>query len=86
MPISEYVLLALLATGGIASPDGAPAATIGADAIVQPNGGALSGAYVGQDPPKKEDSRRSKYLSKTRHHRKGNHHPIKQPRTPKKDG
>ncbi len=41
MPISEYILLALLASGGVALPDGAPATTLGAEAIVQPNGGAL---------------------------------------------
>ncbi len=88
MPISEYILLALLASGGVALPDGSPATTLGADAIVQPNGGALSSVYLGQDTPKKEYSKRSKYLRKREHRRRSKitHHPVKQPRTPKKDG
>jgi len=88
MPISEYILLALLAAGGAALPDGSPAAasTLGADAIVQPNGGALSSAYIGQEPPKKDDSH-LKRLSKTRHGRKGKigRHRFKTD-MPKKDG
>ena len=89
MPISEYILLALLAAGGVASPDGSPsaAATIGADALVQPNGGALSSVYLGQETPKKEDIH-IKRLSKTRHGRKSKvtHHRTRTPETPKKDG
>ena len=88
MPISEYFLLALLATGGLATTDGGATAatTLGADAIVQPSGGALSSVYSGQETPKKEDSH-SRRLNKTRHGRKGKttHHRIKAD-TPKKDG
>lgn len=88
MPISEYILLTLLAAGGVALPDGgrAAAATLGADAIVQPNGGASSSANIGQETPKKEDSH-IKRLSKTRHGRKGKtgQHRIKSD-APKKDG
>ncbi|HXU35829.1 MAG TPA: hypothetical protein VN937_05655 [Blastocatellia bacterium] len=88
MPISEYILLTLLAAGGVALPDGSPtaAAPLGADAIVQPNGGASSSASIGQQTPKKETSR-LKRLSKTRHGRKGKtaQHRIK-PDAPKKDG
>jgi hypothetical protein len=97
MPISEYILLALLAAGGAALPDGnasTSAKTLGADAIAQPNGGAMSSAYVGQETPKKEDihlygtTPPAKRFSKTRHGRRGKtaHKPIKQPYTPKKDG
>jgi len=87
MPLSEYILLALLATGGVALPDGSTSAkTIGADALAQPNGGAMSSAYIGQEPPKKEDGH-IKSLSKTRHARKGKtgHHRINAD-MPKKDG
>jgi hypothetical protein len=86
MPISEYILLALLATGGVALPDGdptaAPSTKLGADAIVQPNGGALSSVIPGKW------DKRSKYLRKRqhRHHSKVYRHPRKEPRTPKKDG
>jgi len=44
MPISEYILLALLATGAISLPDGNPTIALGADAIAQPNGGVESEA------------------------------------------
>ena len=88
MPLSQYFLLALLATGGVASLDGSPttASTLGADALGQPNGGAMSSAYLGQEPPKKDDIH-LKRLSKTRHRRKGKtaHKPIKADE-PKKDG
>jgi len=89
MPLSEYLLLALLATGGVALPDGnasTSAKTLGADAIAQPNGGAMSSAYIGQEPPKKDDSH-LKRLSKTRHGRKGKigRHRFKTD-MPKKDG
>jgi hypothetical protein len=90
MPISEYILLALLGTGGVALPGGdatvAPRTTLGADAIMQPNGGALSSLYTGQNPPKKEDSRRFRKTQHGRHHNKVHRHTVKQPRTPKKDG
>ena len=88
MPISEYILLALLATGGVALPDGNPTTTttLGADAIEQPNGGALSSLDLNQETPKK-GGRHSKALVKSGHrHGKVFHHPVKQPRTPKKDG
>jgi len=87
MPLSEYILLALLATGGAALPDGSTSAkTLGADAIAQPNGGAMSSAYIGQEPPKKDDIH-LKRLSKTRHGRKGKigRHRFKTD-MPKKDG
>jgi hypothetical protein len=86
MPISEYILLALLATGGVALPDGAPATTLGADAIVQPNGGESSSLYLGQDTPPKKGGRHQKEFRKRRRHSKVYHHTNKQPRTPKKDG
>jgi hypothetical protein len=95
MPLSEYILLALLATGGAALPDGSTSAkTLDADALAQPNGGAMSSAYIGQEPPKKEDGRLrsttppAKSLSKTRHGRKGKvtHRRVRTPETPKKDG
>jgi hypothetical protein len=89
MPLSQYLLLALLAAGGVASADGGPttAATLGANAIVQPNGGALSSVYPPQETPKKEDSH-VRRLSKTRHGRKGKvtHRRVRTPETPKKDG
>ena len=85
MPISEYILLALLATGGVALPDGAPATTLGPDAIAQPNGGASSSVYPGQDTPPKK-SKHYRQLKHRRHHSKIRNHPVKQPRTPKKDG
>jgi hypothetical protein len=88
MPISEYILLTLLAAGGVALPDGAvAAATLGADAIVQPNGGALSSPPPRQD---KKDDTHLKVFSKTkvRHHRSGkvSHRKVRQPHTPKKEG
>ena len=87
MPISEYILLTLLAAGGVALPDGrAAAATLGADAIVQPNGGALSSAAPVQD--KKDDTHHKVFsATKSRHHRTGkvSHRRVK-PNTPKKDG
>ena len=87
MPISEYILLTLLTAGGVALSDGrAAAATLGADAIVQPNGGALSSAAPRQD--KKDDTHiRTLSKTKTRHHRSGkvSHRKIK-PNVPKKDG
>ena len=88
MPISEYILLTLLAAGGVALPDGTVAAsTLGADAIVQPNGGALSSLAPRQD---KKDDTHLKAFSKTkvRRHRSGKvrHRTVKQPRTPKKEG
>jgi hypothetical protein len=94
MPLSEYILLALLATGGAALPDGSTSAkTLGADALAQPNGGAMSSAYLGQDPPKKDDIHAygttppAKRLSKTRHGHKGKigRHRLRTD-MPKKDG
>jgi hypothetical protein len=93
MPLIEYFLLALMAPGAAATgaapgTRGATLPIMGADAIVQPNGGALSSSYLGQDTPKKEGTRRSRT-----HRRSGRRHPFKysrrvqkQPRTPKKDG
>lgn len=87
MPLFEYILVALLGSGG------APSVTLGADAIVQPNGGALS---VGQETPKKEDgihikSRADisgggmkKHPNFTRHKRSGR--PVKRTIDTKKDG
>jgi len=59
MPISEYILLALLATGGIAVTDGNGTSALGAEAIAQPNGAASSAAEVGnRREPKKEGGNR----------------------------
>jgi hypothetical protein len=55
MPISEYILLALLAAGGIAVPDGISTTTLGADAIAQPNGGASTVAHVRKRTDTKKD-------------------------------
>jgi hypothetical protein len=77
MPWFEYILLGLLGSGGAGVLDGAPqpsALTLGADAIVQPNGGVV--ALAGQETPKKDDSRRDEN-SKTRaysQHIKGESH------------
>jgi hypothetical protein len=86
MPLSEYILLAVLASGGAALPGAVLNTTLDADAIVQPNGGALSSLDLNQETPKKE-GRHSRTLVKRGHrHGKVFHHPVKQPRTPKKDG
>jgi hypothetical protein len=65
MPLSEYLLLAVLASGGAALPGAVPNTTLDADAIVQPNGGGLSSVYPGQDTPPKK----SKHYRKLRHQR-----------------
>ena len=96
MPLSQYLLLALLATSGAPLLDGntnTAAKTLGAEALAQPNGGAMSSAYIGQETPKKEDIHAygttppAKRHSKTRHGRKGKtgHKPIKVDE-PRKDG
>jgi len=80
MPWFEYILLGLLGSGGTAVLDGAPqpgALTLGAEAIVQPNGGVVASA--GQETPKKDDSR-TKQHSKIRansQHIKGESQQIK---------
>lgn len=80
MPLFKYILVALLGSGG--APSAAPSVTLGDDAIVQPNGGVL---LVGQEPPKKDDSRRVKRKANfTRHKR--SRRPIKRTFDPKKDG
>jgi len=81
MPIFEYILVALLGSGG--SPSAPPSVTLGADAIVQPNGGVL---LAGPEQDKKEDIKYRNKIARTKHRR----HPIKPavtPKyTPKKDG
>jgi hypothetical protein len=91
MPLFEYILVALLGSGG--APSAPPSVTLNADALIQPNGGALS---VGQETPKKDDSNRikrsadvglafqKKSANYTRHKR--SHRPIKRIYTPKKEG
>jgi|SRR5215470_7353626 len=89
MPWFEYILLGLLGSGGAAVLDGAPqpgALTLGAEAIVQPNGGVVASA--GQETPKKDDSRTKQHSKiransqhikgesqqkSTRHHRRRGH-------------
>ena len=84
MPISEYFLLAVLAAGGVASPGGNSTATLGADAIAQPNGGASSGSHVRKrEQPKKDGGKitatKSKGHSKhkRRVHKEGTTPPAK---------
>jgi len=55
MPLFEYVLLALLGSGTTGA---APGTTLGADAIAQPNGGAMSASFVGQKKPTKTERHR----------------------------
>jgi hypothetical protein len=88
MPLFEYILLGLLGSGGATVLDGASPAgplTMGADAIVQPNGGVV--ALAGQETPKKDDSRTKQHSKirarqghikgetqkSTRHHRRRHH-------------
>ena len=78
MPLFEYILLGLLGSGGTAFLDSPPAGalTLGADAIVQPNGGIVPLAV--QETPKKDDSHRTKQHSKIRaQHIKGESQQIK---------
>ena len=88
MPISEYILLALLASGGVALPDtgasSAPSMTFGADAIVQPNGGSTT--FAVQETPKKDGSLKTASHKGRRSHTKVRHNTVKQQKTPKKDG
>jgi hypothetical protein len=85
MPLFEYILLGLLGSGGAAVLDGAPPATgaltLGAEAIVQPNGGVVASAA--QRPRKEANNAGSKDPVKpeatvkggTRSHsRSGRHH------------
>jgi len=67
MPLFEYLLLALIGSSGVA---GTTPTTLGPEAITQPNGGALSAL---QDPPKKDDIRRTKTMLKQRRHHKHRH-------------
>jgi hypothetical protein len=86
MPLFEYVLLALIASGGGAGlPTEKPETILGPEAIVQPNGGALLAA---QDiPPKKEDSKdRHPMFKHTLRHGHKHRHRRPRPQTPKKDG
>jgi len=78
MPVLEYILLALLGSAASAP----PATMLGADAIVQPNGGAMS---VGQETPKKDGriGNKKRTTNFTRH--KQSRRPVRHPDT-KKDG
>ena len=80
MPLFEYILVALLGSGG--APSAAPSVTLGADAIVQPNGGAL---LAGQETPKKDDSKSVKRRANFTRHKRSSR-PIKRIYTPKKEG
>ena len=86
MPLFEYVLLALIGS----SVSGLSATTqetkLGPEALAQPNGGALLGA---QEPPKKEDIRRTMLKvrhNKVRHHKHRHGRRGRGPNMPKKDG
>ena len=70
MPLFEYILAALMGSGS--APSAPPTVTLGVDAIVQPNGGAL--LVAGQDAPKKEEPARR---VKTSARKKSRHKPIK---------
>jgi len=84
MPLFEYILLGLLGSGGAAVLDGAPRATsaltMGADAIVQPNGGVVASAA--QHPRKEANNAGSKdpvireatVKGGTRHHSRSRRH------------
>jgi len=87
MPLFEYVLLALLGSGATGA---APGTTLGADAIVQPNGGAMSTSMpLAQD--KKDDTKKIRTMeSRTRrghqHRRHGRHTHKKKTEGEKKGG
>jgi hypothetical protein len=66
MPLFEYVLVALMGAAGHSA--AAPGTILGPEAIAQPNGGALIAA---QEPPKKEDIRRT--MLKVRHNKVRHH-------------
>ena len=89
MPLFKYILLALLGLSGTALSADVPitpaSTTLDADAIVQPNGGALSNVYPGQKKPRNVDSTYVRKRQRGRHH-KVYQHTVKQPRTPKKEG
>lgn len=72
MPLSEYILLALLGSSAI-SPGATAGKTLAADTLVQPKGGAMA---VGvQDEPKKDGGGRRRSSARRVHrHRR---HPIK---------
>ncbi len=84
MPLSEYFLLAMLASGGAALPGAVPNTTLDAGAIVQPNGGALSSVYPGAVAHTRH--KRGGEQKELRKHSKVTHRPRKQPQVPKKDG
>jgi hypothetical protein len=91
MPLFEHILLALLGSGGAGLPVGVgmspSAAALGADAIVQPNGGAIFAANAaakqvtggqhqkggGAEPTVKGEQATVKGGVKTRHHRRRHH-------------
>jgi len=78
MPLFEYILLALLgsagsaAGGSLAQP---PATALGADAIVQPNGAALSSDSAGKGE-KVKNGRSHRRVRRQRHRRNPNRHGI----------
>ena len=69
MPLFEYILAVLMGSGS--APSAPPTVTLGADAISQPNGGAL---LAGQrlETPKKDGGH-----VKTSARKKSHHKPIK---------
>ena len=82
MPISEYILLALLATGGIAVTDGNGTTTLGAEAIAQPNGGASSAAHERKREEPKKDGGGKITAARSKGHRKHKRRVHKEGTTP----
>jgi hypothetical protein len=74
MPVFEYVLITLLASG--AATGNREMTKMGAEAIVQPSGGAELGAgALGQDTGGSTDrAHKGKVHSKTQHHRRHSGH------------
>jgi hypothetical protein len=68
MPLFEYILLVILGAGTTASSGAPPSNTLTADAVVQPNGGALVAAPEPASKDKKVTT-----ASKHRRHRKHRH-------------
>ena len=71
MPFIEYMLLAML--GSVPVAGGAPARTITAEAIIQPNGAALGDPIFGQKKPT-TGKKPLEHARSSRHHRRGRSH------------
>jgi len=74
MPISEYILLAVLGSTAI-STGASPAKPLAADVLLQPKGGSMSAP--GQETPRKEGSRGRTHNRRHRRHIK--HRRAKKP-------